>query len=298
MFERFTERARRSVFFARYEASQLGSPYIEPEHFFLGILREDKTIASLLPGPGLEQVRHEIEERQEKREKISTSVDLPLSTATKRSLGYAAEEADELAHLHIDGVHLMLGLLRLEPSVVADMLGPHGIGYDSMKATARARQYDTPPKAEPEPAGSAHPLSAFVSEAAKHLEWLREADADQHLKTGTWTRKQAIGHLIDYATAHHQWISRAMVEPRVAAAGYPDGGRGAAQKYEQMSWTRLVRLWTALNHLLGHVILQVPEEKKQTPCRIGVADEVPLDRLIAQYMSYTEGLVAEILMRG
>ena len=46
MFERYTEKARRVIFFARYEASQFGSPYIETEHLLLGLLREDKALAT------------------------------------------------------------------------------------------------------------------------------------------------------------------------------------------------------------------------------------------------------------
>jgi len=46
MFERYTEKARRIVFFARYEASEFGSPTIETEHLLLGILREDKALAN------------------------------------------------------------------------------------------------------------------------------------------------------------------------------------------------------------------------------------------------------------
>ena len=46
MFERYTEKARRVIFFARYEASQFGSPYIETEHLLLGLLREDKAMAN------------------------------------------------------------------------------------------------------------------------------------------------------------------------------------------------------------------------------------------------------------
>jgi len=46
MFERYTEKARRVIFFARYEASQFGSPYIETEHLLLGLLREDKQLAN------------------------------------------------------------------------------------------------------------------------------------------------------------------------------------------------------------------------------------------------------------
>ena len=49
MFERYTEKARRTVFFARYEASQFGSPVIDTEHLLLGLLREDKTVYRWLP---------------------------------------------------------------------------------------------------------------------------------------------------------------------------------------------------------------------------------------------------------
>ena len=51
MFERYSERARRVIFFARYEASQYGSPYIETEHLLLGLLREDSGLRRLFLGP-------------------------------------------------------------------------------------------------------------------------------------------------------------------------------------------------------------------------------------------------------
>ena len=52
MFERYTEKARRSIFFARYEASQFGSPVIDTEHLLLGLLREDKALADRVLGKG------------------------------------------------------------------------------------------------------------------------------------------------------------------------------------------------------------------------------------------------------
>jgi ATP-dependent Clp protease ATP-binding subunit ClpC len=51
MFERYTEKARRVIFFARYEASQFGSPHIETEHILLGLLREDKALRRRLRPP-------------------------------------------------------------------------------------------------------------------------------------------------------------------------------------------------------------------------------------------------------
>src|SRR5215467_6195917 len=100
MFERYTEKARRVIFFARYEASLFGSPYIETEHLLLGLLREDKRLASLFLHSDVpaDAIRKKIEQHTAIRDRIPTSVDLPLSNESKRVLTYAGEEAKRLAH--------------------------------------------------------------------------------------------------------------------------------------------------------------------------------------------------------
>src|SRR6516164_7148372 len=106
MFERYTEKARRVIFFARYEASQFGSPYIETEHLLLGVLREDKALTHrFLSDTPAESLRRQIEAATTKGEHIATSVDLPLSNEGKRALAYAAEEAERLSHRHIGTEH-------------------------------------------------------------------------------------------------------------------------------------------------------------------------------------------------
>ena len=116
MFERFTEKARRSVFFARHEAVQLGSSYIETEHLLLAVLREDKALTNryLYWYASLESIRKQIEERSTIRKEPSISPDHPLSNECKRVLAYAGEEAERLGHDHIGTEHLFLGLLREE----------------------------------------------------------------------------------------------------------------------------------------------------------------------------------------
>ena len=102
MFERFTEKARRVSFFARYEAAQFGSPYIETEHLLLGLLREDKALTNrFLRFHPTESIRKQIEEHTIVREKTSTTIDLPLSNESKRVLAYGEEEAERLGHKHI-----------------------------------------------------------------------------------------------------------------------------------------------------------------------------------------------------
>jgi hypothetical protein len=138
MFERYTEKARRVIFFARYECSQYGSPYIETEHLLLGLLREDKALsARILPVGAGEKIRVAIDARSLKSKPTSTSVDLPLSNEAKRVLVFGAEEADELGHQHIGPEHLLLGLLREETCFAAVLLGEHGVRLASARETVR-----------------------------------------------------------------------------------------------------------------------------------------------------------------
>src|SRR5687767_9670716 len=135
MFERYTEKARRVIFFARYEASQFGSPYIETEHLLLGLLREDKALANrfLRSNAAVESIRKQIEGHTTIREKVPTSVDLPLSHECKRVLAYAAEEAERLNHKHIGTEHLLLGLLREDKSFAAEILHERGLRLSQVR---------------------------------------------------------------------------------------------------------------------------------------------------------------------
>ena len=148
MFERYTEKARRVIFFARYEASQFGSPYIETEHLLLGLLREDKALTNrfLRSHASVESIRKQIEGHTTIREKVSTSVDLPLSNECKRVLAYAAEEAERLSHRHIGTEHLLLGLLREEKCFAAEILHERGLRLGTIREElARSTQEKTQP---------------------------------------------------------------------------------------------------------------------------------------------------------
>ena len=129
MFERYTEKARRVIFFARYEASQYGSPYIETEHLVLGLLREDYASLRRFLGPSqtLTQIRTEIERVITRGTPISTSVEVPLSGDSKKILKLAAEEADGMKHRHIGTEHLLLGTLRVSDCLAAKLLTGGGV---------------------------------------------------------------------------------------------------------------------------------------------------------------------------
>jgi hypothetical protein len=141
MFERYTEKARRVIFFARYEAAQYGTPAIETEHLLLGILREDKslTFRFLKPPGGIEAVRARIDERYPDRHSKSTAIDLPLSEQSKRVLKYAGDEADKLAHRHIGTEHLLLGLADEEKCFAAELLRDCGLDPQKLREESSKR---------------------------------------------------------------------------------------------------------------------------------------------------------------
>ncbi len=169
MFERYTEKARRTIFFARYEASQFGCSYIESEHLLLGLLREDKVLAIqlLASNARIEAIRNSITQHTGTGQKIATSVDLPLSHESKRALAYASEESVRMKHKQIDTPHLLLGLLREEKSFAAKLLNEQGLTLDSVREQVR--------QAEPPNAGQARSI-------ARLDQWLAESEA-----RGIWT---------------------------------------------------------------------------------------------------------------
>ncbi len=144
MFDRYTEPARRTIFYARNEAVQLGSPYIETEHLLLGLMREDPArVGRQLEASGaFESIRKQVEERYKETAKASPQRDLPLSHACKRVLACAAEEANQLNHEHIGTEHLLLGVLREENSFAAELLREHAVpDLASLRANRRSEVF-------------------------------------------------------------------------------------------------------------------------------------------------------------
>jgi len=137
MFERYTERARRVIFFARFEASQFGSMTIESEHLLLGVLREDSNMSMRLLQRFVptKEVKKLAEARLASREKVPTSIDLPLSVQCQHILQYASQEAERLDHRHIGTEHLLLGILREDTCGAAQVLKEVGFDLENVRET-------------------------------------------------------------------------------------------------------------------------------------------------------------------
>jgi ATP-dependent Clp protease ATP-binding subunit ClpA len=137
MFELYTEKARRVIFFARYESSQYGTPQIESEHLLLGLIREDRLILKRCAEHlfNEEEIRAAIDKMTPAGKRTSTSVDLPVSNECKRILAFAAEESVRAGADFVDTEHLLLGILREENCCAARLLCDRGFQLESVRAT-------------------------------------------------------------------------------------------------------------------------------------------------------------------
>lgn len=165
MFERYDEPARRTLFFARFEASKLGVRSIETEHLLLGLMREPRGPAGrLLLTLPLTDLRKELESNRTD-ERIETSVEIPFSAETKRVLQHACDEADGLTHRHIGPEHLLLGLMKEPNSRAATTLARYGMQLDG--ARDQVRELSVAMKAAPKSARQAQ--VERIMESARQL---------------------------------------------------------------------------------------------------------------------------------
>jgi ATP-dependent Clp protease ATP-binding subunit ClpC len=180
MFERYTESARRALFFARYEVCQLGARKIETEHLLLGVSRAAKgVVARVLEDADLstEALRREIAGRTATHGRLSVSVEIPFSESTKRTLQLAAEEADRLAHPYIGVEHLLLGILRENDAVAAPILLAHGVELGRVRSAVETMLAE-PLDVERPPAEVATRAAHEIDQLKASIEALAALSAD------------------------------------------------------------------------------------------------------------------------
>ena len=130
MFEQYTERAKRVLAFAKYEASQMGSDTMQTEHILLGLIREAEDIILKLFSKwniDPEEVRAEVEMMSTFQKRKSAPVEIAISREAQRVLAYAVEESKNLLHKYVGTEHILLGLLREENSMAARILSQKGL---------------------------------------------------------------------------------------------------------------------------------------------------------------------------
>jgi ATP-dependent Clp protease ATP-binding subunit ClpC len=125
MFEKFTERGRKVIIYAREEAEKRQNDYLGTEHLLLGLLREEDSLPMVIlkkMGLSAEELRMEVERNLPTGSNILTFGDIPFTPRAKKVLELAVEEARLLGHSYIGSEHLLIGLIREEAGIAGKIL--------------------------------------------------------------------------------------------------------------------------------------------------------------------------------
>ena len=164
----FTDRVRKVLQMAREEAARLHHEYVGTEHILLGLIREGEGVAAAVLqnlNVDLEEIQQKIEETVKRgKAAAATGPDLPYTSRAKKVLELAMTEARELNHSYVGTEHLLLGLLREEKGIAAQVLNDAGVTLEQARAeTLRLLGSDMPAGQ----AGQAPPAAAAASGQAK-----------------------------------------------------------------------------------------------------------------------------------
>jgi ATP-dependent Clp protease ATP-binding subunit ClpC len=140
MWQRFTERARKVIFYAQEEAQRMGESQVGPEHLLLGLIRENDSVAARILdrlGVSMQRIRSEIE-RYAPRGDARPGQEMQLTARAKRVIDLAYDEARQLNNNYIGTEHLLLGLIREGEGLAARVL--HKLGVDLERARREVMQ--------------------------------------------------------------------------------------------------------------------------------------------------------------
>ena len=136
MYERFTDRARKVMQYAKQEAQKFNHEYIGTEHILLGLVREGSGVAAnVLQNMDIElkKLRLEVEKMVASGPELVAIGQLPFTPRAKKVIEFAFEEAKNLNHNYIGTEHLLLGLLREEEGIAARVLQNSGVKLDEVR---------------------------------------------------------------------------------------------------------------------------------------------------------------------
>ena len=171
----FTERVRKVLAMAREEAARLHHEYVGTEHILLGLIREGEGVAAAVlqnMNVDLDEIQQKIEETVKKGKAAQTTgPDLPYTSRAKKVLELAMSEARELNHSYVGTEHLLLGLLREEKGIAAQVLTDAGVSLEAARTeTLRLLGTEMPQGGSAtaqQGAGVATPASASPSKGEK-----------------------------------------------------------------------------------------------------------------------------------
>lgn len=254
MWQRFTERARRVVFFAQEEAGRYGHGYVDTEHLFLGLLREEDSVACRIlvrRGVNLNELQRTIVNAM-KRGKGRNATQMQLTVRAKRVIDLAYDEARLLMNNYIGTEHLLLALVREGEGLASKTLVKSGVNLEQLREEVVALQEnDVANRSEPPPT-QRHAAKNPVSVEAVELRKKITEDV------AGWRNKSCVS-LFDVSTAQLEVLLEVaaglkaldLARQMAVAWTYP---RTLAMIFEKPSLRTRVSFEASMAHLRGHAI--------------------------------------------
>ncbi|HZP84986.1 MAG TPA: ornithine carbamoyltransferase [Chthonomonadaceae bacterium] len=279
MWQRFTERARRVVFFAQEEAGRLGENYVSTEHLLLGLVRENDSVAARIldrMGVSLGRIRSEIE-RQVTRGDGRLGQDMQLTPRAKRVIDLAYDEARQLSNNYIGTEHLLLGLIREGEGLAGRVLAKLGVDLERTRREVMAVQAESPMQ------------SAAYAQDIFGLRRLIESDATQ------WRRKSLIS-LFDVTTEQFQTALHVAAELKALDQNRTPGiawtyPRTMAMIFEKPSLRTRVSFEASMVHLRGHAVYLAPGD-------IGLGARESVEDVAGVLSRWVDVIVARVFDHG
>jgi ornithine carbamoyltransferase len=260
MWQRFTERARRVVFFAQEEAGRLGENYVSTEHLLLGLVRENDSVAARIldrMGVSLGRIRSEIE-RQVARGDGRMGQDMQLTPRAKRVIDLAYDEARQLSNNYIGTEHLLLGLIREGEGLAGRVLAKLGVELERCRREVMGLQDND--------SGTQRGEDQPTSSAASSARWHR---GEQALKAmiqrdeSQW-RGRSLVSLFDVSAAQVQAVLLCAAsfkalkrEDKFVYFSHP---KTLALLFEKPSLRTRVSFEAGMAHLAGHAVYLAPSD--------------------------------------
>ncbi len=166
MWQRFSERARKVIFFSQEEAGRLGQNCVSTEHLLLGLLRENDTVAARIIerlGFDLIRIRGEVDRRAPCGEE-RPGQEMCLVPDAKQVIDFAYEEAQRIDNRYIGTEHILLGLIRDSEGVAGRVLAELGVELESARAIVMTLQA-TDSTVEPKPTSTTDPAATNWADA-------------------------------------------------------------------------------------------------------------------------------------
>jgi hypothetical protein len=141
----------------------------------------------------------------------------------------------------------------------------------------------------------AQQIKSLISRVEPQLSRMNHDEMGFKPDPDKWSKKEILGHLIDSAANNHQRFVRAVDNVAVRFPTYDQNEWVRIQRYNEMSWSFLVTLWSAYNRHLSHIIEFIPEDAESSPCNIGKEEPVTLEFVVKDYLRHLQHHLKDIL---